>query len=175
VRGALALTSLLALLACGDDEPEAPVADLVGDAAAIQRVMADDLAMISLEEVEEAVDEDLPARAAELLEQGGIPNVRRQREAVAALEPGTPEGQALQTEALELLDARIDALESYREVLARGLVADDLALLDAIQAQRRAEEAITGFFGRLEAIHPLPETEDDEGEEERTRPVRPSR
>lgn len=166
---------LVCALACGDDEPEAPATDLVSDATALQRVMADDLAMLSLEEVEEAVDEDLPARAAELLEQGAIPNVRRQRRAVAELELGTAEGEALQTEALELIDARIAALESYREVLARGLVQDDLAMLDAIRAQRRAEEAITGFFGRLEAVHPLPEIEGEDGEEERARPVRPSR
>lgn len=175
MKVAFALMGLLAVAGCGDDEPEAPAPDVVDDAAAIQRVMADDLSMLSLEEVEQAVDEDLPARAAELLEQGGIPNVRRQREAVAELEPGTDEGTALQTEALELLDARIEALESYREVLSRGLVQDDLAMLDAIQAQRRAEEAITGFFGRLETIHPLPEVADEDEEEERARPVRPTR
>ena len=94
--------------------------------------------------------------------------------AVAELEMGTPEGEALQAEALELIDARIAALESYREVLARGLVQDDLAMLDAIRAQRQAEEGITAFFARLEAIHPLPEV-DGEEEEERARPVRPAR
>lgn len=174
MRAALALALLALFAGCDEDEPEGPPPDVVTDAAAIQRVLADDLAMLSLDEVENAVDDDLPARAAELLERGAIPNVRRQREAIAELAPGTDEGRALQTEALELVDARIEALESYREVLARGLVQDDLAMLDAIRAQRRAEEAITGYFDRLEAIHPLPEAPEDE-EGEPARRVRPPR
>ncbi|MBO6938009.1 MAG: hypothetical protein JJ863_23770 [Deltaproteobacteria bacterium] len=172
MRAALAIALVLAA-GCEEDEPEAPAADIVSDAADIQRVLADDLAMLSLEEVETAVDDDLPARAAELLEQGAIPNVRRQRTAIEELTPGTDDGRALQTEALQLLDARIAALESYREVLARGLVADDLALLDAIRAQRLAEEGITGLFARLEEIHPLPEASDED--DVPVRRVRPNR
>lgn len=169
----LAFALALLFSGCEEDEPEAPAPDIVTDASEIQRVLADDLAMLSLEEVETAVDDDLPARAAELLEQGAIPNVRRQREAVTALSPGTDQGRELQTEALGLVDARIEALQSYREVLARGLVQDDLAMLDAIRAQRRAEEAMTGFFDRLEEIHPLPEAE--EADDVPVRRVRPNR
>ena len=172
MRAALAI-ALVLVAGCEEDEPEAQPPDIVTDAADIQRVLADDLAMLSLEEVETAVDDDLPARAAELLEQGAIPNARRQRTAVEELTPGTDQGRELQTEALGLLDARIEALESYRTVLARGLVQDDLAMLDAIRAQRLAEEAITGFFARLEEIHPLPEA--GEADDVPVRRVRPNR
>ena len=161
----------LAWLACGDDSADAPTASLVQDVGDIQRTMADDLVVLALEEVESAVADDLPARAAHLLEVGAIPATERQREAVQGLEMGTDDGRAFRDEAAQLLAARKVALESYRAVLARGLVADDLAMLDAIHDQRVAEDAITELFARMEGIRPLPEAAEDDA----PRRVRPPR
>ncbi|MAQ17400.1 MAG: hypothetical protein CMN30_21710 [Sandaracinus sp.] len=155
------LAGLLVLAACGDDADEGPSRRLVVDVADLQRAMGDDLAVLALEEVEDAVADDLPARAAQLLERGAIPATERQRATIAALEMSTDEGVALRDRAVALVADRKAALEAYREVLARGLMTDDLAMLDAITAQREAEEALTAFFAELELIRPLPEIEDD--------------
>ena len=137
---------------CEEDEPEGPPPALRDDARAMQAIVADDLVVLSLEEVEAAVDDDLPVRAASLLERGAIPGARRHREALEAFEPSTPEGRRLKERGAEALKQRSEALEAYREVLARGLVEDDLALLNAIRAQRAAEEEVLAFMAALDVV-----------------------
>ena len=154
MRATLAL--VLTACACGNDAPEVaePEADLRAEVRLLQRAMTRDLVLLSLEEVEEAMAEDLPVRAAELLESGAIPASRRQAERVAGLATHHPRAQALRDEAVELLGERTRALEAYQRALERGLV-EDVTLLDALSSQREAEEAIDAFLGRLEAIAPL--------------------
>ena len=137
---------------CDEDEPEGPPPALMDDARAMQQIVADDLVVLSLEEVEAAVDDELPVRAASLLERGAIPGARRHREALEAFEPSTPEGRQLKERGEEALRQRSEALEAYREVLARGLVEDDLALLDAVRAQRAAEDEVLAFMNALDSV-----------------------
>ncbi|HJK90320.1 MAG TPA: hypothetical protein RMH26_06220, partial [Polyangiaceae bacterium LLY-WYZ-15_(1-7)] len=73
----------------------------------------------------------------------------------------TARGRRLRDEGAQLLDARADALATYQTVLERGLV-EDLALLESIQEQRQAEEAIGAYLDRLAAIRPLAVEEDEE-------------
>jgi len=157
------------LLGCGDDaEPEAPDAELVLDVRDLQVAVTDERALGSLEEVDEAVADDLPVRAAELLEAGAIPAAERHVGQLRDLPMRTASGRGLRAQAVEVLQARADALEQYRAALERGLV-EDVTLLEALGAQRRAEEEVDAFLGELEAIRPL------DPEEEGRRVRRPSR
>lgn len=142
-------------IACSDDSGgEAPEADLQTQVRTLHREVTNDLVLIALEEVEEAMAEDLPVRAAELLETGAIPAARRQAERVGALDLSHPRAIELRDRAAARLSARTDALDAYRRALQRGLV-EDVTLLDALQKQREAEEAIDELLGQLEAIAPL--------------------
>ena len=145
----------MGLVACGGTKDAEPSRSLVEDVAALQQASADDLVLLALDEVESAVADDLPARAARLLERGAIPAAERHAEAVEALTLSTDEGRVLRAEGARLLQARVEALELYQASLVRGLVEDDMAALEAIQAQRRAEEALATYFERLAAIRPL--------------------
>ncbi len=158
----LALT-LVALVACSDDSAQTPepTADLQTEVRTLHREVTNDLVLISLEEVEEAMAEDLPVRAAELLQSGTIPAARRQARRVEELELGHPRAQALRERAVERLGARTEALQAYQQALERGLV-EDVTLLDALQKQREAEEAIDALLGELEAISPV-ETPEKQG------------
>lgn len=150
----LAASALLA--ACGDDdEGEAPIPqDLVEDARRLQDVIASDPAITALEEAEDAVADDRPVRAADLLLAGGIPAAGRQVERVRAVTLGTDEGRALQRRAVAAYEARVEALGQYRLALERGVV-EDMTLVEALRAQREADEAILAVDEALADIRPL--------------------
>lgn len=148
---------LCTLLACGDDDgPEPPAADLIDDVVALQRVIGDDIATGPLEEVDEMVSEDRPVAAADLLRTGAIPAARRHLDRVKAVEPGTAEGRRLHQALVEAYEARMSSLEQYATVLDRGMV-EDLALVEALGAQRAATEAVIAVDDQLAEISPLPE------------------
>jgi len=151
-----ALVLALALGACdaGDTEPPPVSPELREDVALLQRALTEDLELLALDEVDEALAADLPVRAGDLLEAGALPAARRHASELRALELRTERGRRLRERAAALLDARAQALAEYRELLRRGLV-EDIALLRAIEAQREAEEAIDAFLGHLEELRPL--------------------
>lgn len=153
--GRALLAAAVLLCACGDDD-EGPSRELEADARLLSEAMVEDPAAGALEEVDEAMLDDLPARAAELLESGAIPASRQQAERVEALEMSTAEGRRLRRRLLDAYRARTAALEQYREALARGHV-EDLRLTDSMRAQREAherlldiDEALAGILGREE-------------------------
>lgn len=165
-RAAAAL-SLLVLVGCGDDE--GPSRDLRADARALSEIVVDDPAAGALEEVDDAMLDDLPARAAQLLEEGAIPASRRQAERVRALEVRTTEGRRLRRRLLEAYRARTTALEQYREALERGHV-EDLKLTDSLHAQRDAHDQLLEIDAELGRILGR-----EEPEEERRRGAREQR
>lgn len=135
----------------GGDEPAA-----AADAARVTRAIADDPAREALAEVDAAIDDDLPARAAELLEQAAIPAARDAVARARALETLTDEGARLRLALVSALEARAEALEKEAAALSRGMV-EDLALVDALRAERRAEErmvAVSESARKIEAADP---------------------
>lgn len=142
----------------GCDRSAGPSADLVADATDLQRAVTNDRELAALVEVEDAVADDLPVRAAELLRIGAIPAARRHVTEVAELTMRTAEGRRHHRRAMSLLDKRVDSLQLYHDALERGLI-EDVQLLEAIRAQREAEEAIDAYLGVLEELHPLPSSE----------------
>ncbi len=118
------------------------------DVARIAAELSDHLELDAMEEVEEAVAEDLPVRAAQLLRAGALPAARRHARTMEAVRVTTPRGEALREEAVAALDARATALEHYGAALERGLI-EDLQLLDAIAEQRAAEAAVGALMDRL--------------------------
>ena len=138
---------------CSDHSPPTP-RDLQGDVAKLQRTMTDDLELVALDEVEKALADDLPYRAAQLLMAGALPASERHVSHVEELTFQTKRGQRLGEEAKTLLRARADALKLYGEALQNGFP-DDLQSVRALRAQRNAESAIDSFLGRLEELRPL--------------------
>lgn len=146
----VALAILVAAAGC-DRETEGPSEDLQADARRLANRMGEDLELESLEEVEALVDEDLPVRAAQLLEGGTLPAARRHVRHVSEETMSSATGRQLREEAVGVLQARVDALVTYQEALERGLM-EDLVLLDSLRQQREAEVAVTAFIERLEEM-----------------------
>lgn len=145
----LLLIAFASLAGCGEREPT--VVSPQRDIERLADLMSDDLELQSLTEVRGFVSDDLPVRAAELLEAGTLPAARAHQQAVAEASMITPTGRGLRDEAAVLLQARVDSLDSYRAALERGLI-EDLVLLESIQQQRAAEDALLTFMTRLEQM-----------------------
>ncbi len=144
-------------IGCSGGPPEPP-ASLATDVRTLQRAITSGRELSALEDVENAIDDDLPVRAAELLEAGAIPAARRHAAELDTLSMASEEATALRDEGKRLVEGRVAALEAYRDVLQRGLV-EDIELLAALRGQREAEDAIDAFLGRLDQLNPLPDLE----------------
>jgi hypothetical protein len=148
----------LSLAACGDDDEKegASAPDLVADVRLLQDAITNDPALAPLEDVDEAVSDDLPARASELVEAGALPAARRQVDLLEGLELTTPEGRRLKRKLLDAYRDRVGALEGYRDALARGPV-EDLVLVDAMEALRQTDQAVMDVDASLSEVRPLAE------------------
>ncbi len=153
-RSSLPLLWVLAAVfgACADEPAATPAAEpaVADEVARILRAIEDDPARGALAEVDAAVEDDLPVRAAELLREKAIPAAR---EAVArgrALEMRTGEGARLRLALVSALEARVRALEQEASVLSRGMV-EDFALAGAFRAERIAEEQIVAVAESAQA------------------------
>jgi hypothetical protein len=120
----------------------------------LQARVAQDTCPGALEDVDLAVEDDKPVLAARLLRSAGIPAAARQVARMQGSEVHTSEGGALRQEAVTLYDARRTALVAYADVLERGVM-EDLALVMALDGQRRADAARGSYLARLESLRPL--------------------
>lgn len=154
-RVAIALSFALGV-ACGGDDEATSERSARAEVEQLERAVHDDLELLAMEEVEDAVAEDLPVRAAELLRAGALPAARRHVERVRDLSLSTARARALQLDSVGALEARADALEQYAAALERGLI-EDLQLVQALGAQRAAEERIAALMRELEAARTPPE------------------
>jgi hypothetical protein len=151
-----ALLSFAALAACAEERTpaaeapatEAPSRATSTDAERIARAISDDPARASLAEVDAALDQDLPVRAAELLSDSAIPAARESLERARVMEVDTAEGGRMREALVSALDARVRALEQKASALERGMV-EDLALADAFRAERAAEEQLVAVVESL--------------------------
>ncbi len=166
MRG-LARASLFAcaLVACGHDggraedgEHEPPPPDLVTEVRALQRVITDDPALTPLEDVDDAIRQQRPVLAAQLLETGAIPAAERQVEALEGTRVTTPEARRFRRGLIDAYRRRIDALDTWKGVLAQG-GEEDLALVDAMSAVRAADEAVLDIDHQMQEVRPIPEAD----------------
>lgn len=114
----------------------------------LRNALNQDRTLEALEAVEDASAQDLPVRAAGILRESVLPAVDQTIDEIRALEFSIPVVQQRQDRALALLQDRRDALRDYARALDRGLV-EDMELLDALSAQRSAEEAFGAFLSEL--------------------------
>lgn len=115
------------------------------DVAALGELMAAPVDPVdaALPAVDDAVERDLPVRAAELLRATAIPAARELVARAEAIEPTTDLGVALRRQWLAAQSQRVAALEAYAAALERGIV-EDLVLADALRDQRLAVTALSG-------------------------------
>lgn len=160
-RALTACLCIVVLGACSGGAQEPVVtASQQADAARLQELLGSDPARVVLQEIEQAVDSERPVMASEMIEQGGLPAVRRQIERLQAVEMTTQEGRGLRTRAVRIHRARVAALESYRDALARGIGTEDEELLTAMRAYAEAELEIVSLYDDLAAIRPLAPSEE---------------
>jgi hypothetical protein len=163
-----------ALFACSPGaEQAAPAEDLQADVRALQGVLADDPATLPLREVDEAIRDDRPVLAADLIRQGAIPATERQIRALEALRPTSAEGRRLRSRCVRLHRDRLRALGTLETALSRGIGHEDDQLLDAMHADAQAQLALVRLNDELGRIVPW-----DDGRlplEERGMPRLPSR
>lgn len=147
------------------------------DAARLQELLGSDPARALLSEIERAVDSERPVMAAEMIEQAGVPAIRRQIARLEDAPMATREGRRLRTRAVRIHRARADVLARYGAALARGIDTEDEELLDAMRAYAMAELEIASLYRELEQLHPL--RTEQRGAHEAARlesgsPIRPS-
>ncbi|MFO0681058.1 MAG: hypothetical protein U0234_03355 [Sandaracinus sp.] len=150
----LALLLAIALAACGSTEERAP-RSVRTDVQRLQAALTDDPAQLVLDEVDDAIARQRPVMAADLLEDGAIPAVRRHIDTIQHLEMTTSEGQTYRTRALRLLRTRVTALIHWQTALARGIGHEDESLLDALHETAEAEHALADFHAELATVRPL--------------------
>lgn len=150
----LAGTMVLAS-ACSGGDASGPSPSVEADVEQLQEVLGSDPSRAVLREIEDAVDSERPVMAAEMIEQAGVPSVRRQIERLQAAGVTTQEGRRLRTRAVRVHRARLSALESYGQLLARGIGTEDTELLEAMHTYADAELEIVALYDDLAGIRPL--------------------
>lgn len=115
---------------------------------ALRDALSADRTLAAMQAVDEAVAEDLPVRAAGILREQTLPAIDATIASVTALSLGTTAAEDRRDDALAILRRRRSALVQYADALDRGLV-EDLVLLDAIRAQRNAEQELSAFLEGL--------------------------
>ncbi len=154
-RAVAALGVTAFLVACAGS-PSGVSASLEEDVTRLQQVLGEDPARAVLADVDQALDEERPVMAAELIADAAIPALRRQVEALSRVRATTPEGRRLQSRAVRVHRARMAALAVYGETLAPGVTADnDEAVLGAMRGFREAEMELLQLHDELARIRPL--------------------
>lgn len=141
-------------LACGSEPAPGVPEDLEADARALADAILEDPARLPLEEVDEAIRDDRPVLAADLIAQGATPATERQIALLSALPMTSGEGRRLRSRCVRLHRDRLRALEGMREALSRGIGHEDDQLLDAMRADAEAQVAIVAFQDELARIVP---------------------
>lgn len=145
---------VVGLVACGDGEAETAAAvAAVADARAIAEVIAVDPAADVLEDVSDAIDTDRPVLAADLLDEVGLPAMRRAVTNLEAVAVTSADGRTIRARAVRLYRARVSAYEDYQRLLMRGLV-DDESLLDALDAVSENERELLALQRELRTLAP---------------------
>ncbi|MFO0709203.1 MAG: hypothetical protein U0353_05155 [Sandaracinus sp.] len=155
---------------------ETPVAreDQDADVRALANQILEDPARLPLDEVDEAIRDERPVLAADLIAQGAQPATERQIAALRALEMTSSEGRRLRSRCVRLYRDRLEALESLRVALSRGIGMEDEQLVTAMHADAQAQIAIVSFQDELARL--VPDLQDRPPLEERGAPPRlPSR
>lgn len=144
---------LWGLLACGDDTASAveQARALRRDAEDLQRALLDDPAAGPLEDVDQAIDEDKPVRAAELLDGAAVPAARLHVRRLRDMAPRTHEGRRLRDRLVRAYDERLRGLEQQRDALAGG-ERDSHEHVRALTTQREAVQEIDAVMGELEHL-----------------------
>ena len=130
------------------------------DGRTIQELAARDETGVALAEVDALVDQDKPYLAATTLESGPIKLARaqlRRAENLSAHVLKTDEGKALRMRFIRVYRSRVDCLEAYRRVLARG-AADAQALLRSLQCQSQAEHDLVALDDAVKSLRRLRES-----------------
>ncbi len=169
----LAMGLALLMGACSSANDTAGGASAESDAMRLQELLGSDPARTLLQEIERAVDSERPVMASEMIEQAGLPAIRRQIERLEEAPMSTQEGRRLRTRAVRIHRERAEVLARYSRALARGIGSEDDELLDAMRAYAGVELELVSLYRELEQLHPLrPERDDiaDENERELAEP-----
>jgi len=174
-RGIACALVALHLAACSSGEaPAGPSAGTQAEVRAIQQVLEDPTVLSALTEVDEAIRDDRPALAADLIARGVVPETERQIRTLETLSIDTPEGRRFRTQAIRLHRDRLRALNLMQAAFVRGTGHEDDAWMDAIHADSEAQVALVHFEEELARIAPLPENTTNELEQRGLAPT-PSR
>ena len=158
----------------GEAEPGGVPEDLQADARALANQLLEDPARLPLEEVDEAIRDERPVLAADLIAQGARPATERQIELLRALRMTSAEGRRLRSRAVRLHRQRLEALDALGTALSRGIGQEDEQLVAAMHTDAEVQVGIVTLQDEL--AHIVPELEDRPPLEERGAPPRlPSR
>lgn len=149
IRGALLASCLTLVGACSGVSSEG--GDPVVDGRRLQEVLLADRTEGVLREADEAVREERPVTASDLIgtaigsTETVIANIRE-------VPAESPEGRRLRERALRVYRERVVALTRYRDTLARGVMVDDESLYEALHEYRVAEGHMSELFDSLSEL-----------------------
>lgn len=171
---ALALAPCAQAGCSGEAEPTGVPEDLEADVRALANQLLEDPARLPLEEVDEAIRDERPVLAADLIAEGARPATERQIELLRALRMTSAEGRRLRSRAVRLHRQRLEALDALGAALSRGIGQEDEQLVEAMHTDAEVQVGIVSLQAELARV--VPELEDRPPLEERGAPPRlPSR
>ncbi len=174
VLAALALVPASGAGCSGEAEAPAVPEDLQADVRALANQLLEDPARLPLEEVDEAIRDERPVLAADLIAQGARPATERQIELLRALPMTSADGRRFRSRAVRLHRQRLEALAALGAALSRGIGQEDEQLVEAMHADAEVQVGIVSLQAELARV--VPELEDRPPLEERGAPPRlPSR
>lgn len=140
------------LHACGTsaEDPRA----LRRDALELQAVLGQDRSPVLMIDVEHAVSARKPVHAAALISNVVLPQVEAQMQRARAAELTTVTVRRLQLRLVAAYERRREGLSLYRAVLATGVV-ETPEVIDALRAQREAEDELLGLDRELSVLRPV--------------------
>jgi hypothetical protein len=152
----LALFSALGLGCSGGAEDAAAAASAEADARVIAEIVGTDPGPAVLDDVADAIDTDRPVMAADLLDEVGLPAMRRQVTRLEDAPMATSEGRTLRARTVRLYRARVTAYETYQRLLMRGVMAEEgEELLDALDAVSENERDLLALQRELAELAPI--------------------
>lgn len=129
---------------------------MTAEVVRLEAVLLSDVAADSLREVDEALDDDRPVMAAELIRNVVAPAMARQMARIEEVAAASAAGRQFRERAIRVQRERRHTLEEYGAVLARGVGGiDDDQLVAALHAYGESERSYLALLEELTSLVPI--------------------
>ncbi|MCS6856225.1 MAG: hypothetical protein NZM37_00800 [Sandaracinaceae bacterium] len=142
------------VIACGCSRGEGKGVSVQAEVQAFAHQLDRDPAWPFLQDVDQAIEEERPVLASQILENGAIPATKRWADEIAAMRFETLEARRLRERFLRLLKLRHRTLEAMRRALEEGLGMEEgeAKWVEALHEHTRVELEIASFYREIDKM-----------------------